>query len=226
MSVFGQMLGIIRKDMLLDWRGQRRAASTFLFGAITLLLFSFAVGPDSEALARHSAGYLWLALVLSSTLALNESFRVEIEDDALEGLSLLPVDPRALFYGKAIANVLFLAMLCVPLVPMALVMYSVSMPAGGLGMLALLLLLGIAGLAGPGTLYAAMTARARGRDALLPLLLFPLVIPIVLASVKGTHLVFFGDPMDQLGGWMKLSVAFDVVYWSIGGVLFGKVIDA
>jgi len=225
MNVLRQLFGIIRKDVLLDWRGQRRAASTFLFGAITLLLFSFAVGPDSEALARHAAGYLWLALVLSSTLALNESFRVEIEDDALEGLTLLPVDPRALFYGKAIANVFFLVLLCVPLVPMALVMYGVS-PGAEWPTLFLLLFLGIAGLAGPGTLYAAMTARARGRDALLPLLLFPLVIPIVLASVKGTHLVFFGDPMDQLGGWMRLSIAFDVLYWSLAGVLFGKVIDA
>jgi hypothetical protein len=75
-----------------------------------------------------------------------------------------------------------------------------------------LLFVGIAGLAGPGTLYAAMTARARGRDAMLPLLLFPLVIPIVLASVKGTHLVFFGDPMGQLSGWLRLSIAFDVFH--------------
>jgi heme exporter protein B len=225
MTVLRQVLGILRKDLLLDWRGQRRVGSTFLFGVITLLLFSFAVGPDSEALARHAAGYLWLALVLSSTLALNESFRVEIEDDALEGLSLLPVDPRALFYGKAIANLLFLALLCAPLVPMAMVMYGVT-PVGGVGTLVLLLFVGIAGLAGPGTLYAAMAARARGRDAMLPLLLFPLVIPIVLASVKATHLVFFGDPMDQLSGWLRLSVAFDVIYWSLGGLLFGKVIDA
>ncbi len=225
MSALRQVIGVVRKDVLLDWRGQRRAVSVFLFGVITLLLFSFAVGPDSEALKRHASGYLWLALVLSSTLALGESLRVEIEDDALEGLSLLPVDPRALFYGKALANVLFLMGLSCVLVPVAVVMYGV-VPAGSPGTLALLLLLGVAGLAGPGTLYAAMTARARGRDAMLPLLLFPLVIPVVLASVKATQLVFFGDPMDQLGGWMRLCVAFDVVYWSIGGVLFGKVIDS
>jgi heme exporter protein B len=108
---------------------------------------------------------------------------------------------------------------------MAMVMYGVT-PVGGVGTLVLLLFVGIAGLAGPGTLYAAMAARARGRDAMLPLLLFPLVIPIVLASVKATHLVFFGDPMDQLSGWLRLSVAFDVIYWSLGGLLFGKVIDA
>ena len=185
MNVTRQILGVLRKDMLLDWRGQRRAVSVFLFGTITLLLFSFAVGPDSEALARHASGYLWLALVLSSTLALGESLRVELEDDALEGLSLLPVDPRALFYGKALANVLFLAILSLLLVPLGMVLYGVHIE-GSVFDLGLLLLLGIAGLAGPGTLYSAMTARARGRDAMLPLLLYPLVIPVVLASVKGT----------------------------------------
>ncbi len=225
MNVTRQILGVLRKDMLLDWRGQRRAVSVFLFGTITLLLFSFAVGPDSEALARHASGYLWLALVLSSTLALGESLRVELEDDALEGLSLLPVDPRALFYGKALANVLFLAMLSLLLVPLGMVLYGVHIE-GSVFDLGLLLLLGIAGLAGPGTLYSAMTARARGRDAMLPLLLYPLVIPVVLASVKGTQLVFTGDPMNQMGGWLQLSAAFDIVYWSLCGVLFGKVIDS
>ena len=225
MNVLRQVAGVLRKDMLLDWRGQRRAVSVFLFGTITLLLFSFAVGPDSVALARHAAGYLWLALVLSSTLALGESLRVELEDDALEGLSLLPVDPRALFYGKALANVVFLMVLCVLLVPLGMVLYGVRIEGSVVDLVALLFL-GIAGLAGPGTLYSAMTARARGRDAMLPLLLYPLVIPVVLASVKGTQLVFSGDPMNQMGGWMQLSAAFDVVYWSLCGVLFGKVIDS
>jgi heme exporter protein B len=224
-SLVSETVAVLHKDFLLDWRGKRRALAVGLFGATTLLLFSFATGPDGAALARHAAGYVWLALLLSSTVALNESFRVELEDDALEGLSLLPVDPRALFYGKALANSAFLVFLSFLLVPLAMVMYGVGIQ-GSPWMLLALLVAGIAGLAGPGTLYSAMSSRARGRDVMLPLLLYPLVIPVILAVVKGTQLAFAGDPMNQGTGWLQLVVAFDVVYWSLCGVLFGKVVDS
>ena len=158
MSLVSETVAVLHKDFLLDWRGKRRALAVGLFGATTLLLFSFATGPDGAALARHAAGYVWLALLLSSTVALNESFRVELEDDALEGLSLLPVDPRALFYGKALANSAFLVFLSFLLVPLAMVMYGVGIQ-GSPWMLLALLVAGIAGLAGPGTLYSAMSSR-------------------------------------------------------------------
>ncbi len=225
MKLLDQTLAILRKDLLLDLRGQRRALAVGLFGLTTLLLFSFAAGPDSESLSQNAAGYLWLAVLLSSTLALAESFRVELEDDALEGLSLLPVDPRALFYGKALANTLFLVALSALLLPLASVLYGVSL-TGSSTMLAAYLVLGVAGLAAPGTLHAAMTSRARGRDVMLPLLLFPIVIPLLMAAVKGTGLLFLGDPMQQSGDWLRLIVAFDIVYWSLCGILFGKVIDS
>jgi heme exporter protein B len=89
-----------------------------------------------------------------------------------------------------------------------------------------LLVFGMAGLAGPGTLYSAMTSRARGRDVMLPLLLFPLVVPVLVAGVKGTALVFGGDPMGQFGSWLQLLIVFDLVYWSLCGLLFGKVLDS
>lgn len=225
MSLPSEILAVLHKDLLLDWRGQRRATSVGLFGATTLLLFAFAVGPDAAALARHASGYLWLALLLSCTLALSESFRVELEDDALEGLSLLPVDPRALYYGKALANTLFLLAISAVLLPLAMLLYGVKVEGSPLLLLALLLF-GTAGLAGPGTLYAAMSSRARGRDVMLPLLLYPLVIPVILALVKGTQLAFDGDPMHQGNAWLKLVLAFDLVYWSLCGILFGKVVDS
>ena len=225
MNVLRQVLAVLYKDLLLDFRSMRRAGSVGLFGVMTLLLFSFAVGPDTQALSRHASGYLWLALLLSSTLALGESFRVELEDDALEGLSLLPVDPRALYFGKALANTLFLLVLAIFLLPLVLGLYGVQIRGSGLD-LAVLLFLGVAGLAGPGTLYSAMTSRARGRDVMLPLLLFPLVVPVLLAEVKGTALIFSGDPMNQGGSWQTLLLCFDLVYWSLCSLLFGKVIDS
>jgi heme exporter protein B len=194
------------------------------FAVMTLLLFSFAAEPDPESMRRHAAGYLWLALLLSSILALGESFRSEVEDDALEGLRLLPVDPRALFYGKALSNTIFLLVLAIVLLPLAMGLYAVEVQ-GSLAQLAGFIVLGSAGLAAPGSLYSAMTSRARGQDVLLPLLLFPLVVPVLIACVKGTGLCFSGDAMGQSGSLLSVVAAFDLIYWSVCGLLFGRVID-
>jgi heme exporter protein B len=223
--MLAQALAVLEKDLRLDWRSRGRALAVLLFGVVTLLLFSFAVGPDTQALRQHAAGYLWLALMLSSVMALQESFRLELEDDALEGLQLLPVDPRALFYGKASANVLFLLTLGIVLLPVTLGLFDAELKGSPLLLLGSLGL-GVAGLAGPGTLYAAMTSRARGRDVMLPLLLFPLVVPVLLASVKASALALLGDPMDQGRSWLVLVLCFDLVYWSVCGILFGKVMDS
>lgn len=213
----------VRKEVLLQWRTKSEMVAVFVFGAAALLLFSFAVGPVAEALRQFSAGFLWLALLLSSTLTLSESFHTEMEHRALEGLLLLPASPRDFYYGKALANWLRLFVLGVALVPVMIVLYD----AGTLRIAQLLLViaLGAAGLSAPGTLYAAMTAQLRAKQTLLPLLLFPLIVPALLASVKATSLLLLGDPMGQARSWILLLVAFDAIYWSLCGLLFGRVVE-
>ncbi len=225
MSLVRQALVLVRKDLLLEWRGRSRFLSVVLFGVVTLLLFSFALGPDSAALQAAAAGFLVLALLLSSTLGLAESFRLEQEERALEGLLLLPVDPVALFYGKAIGNTLFLLLLAPILTPVALVLYAVDLEAVKIAQLVGLWALAAAGLSAPGTLYAAMTSRLRSQDVLLPLLLFPLVVPVLMGSVKAMALVLSGDPLEQLGSWTVLLAAFAVIYWSLCGLLFPYAIE-
>jgi heme exporter protein B len=213
----------LRKELLLQWRTRSQFMAVFVFGAAALLLFSFAIGPNAEALRTFSAGFLWLGLLLSSTLTLAESFHAEMENRALEGLLLLPSNPRALYYAKAIANWLQLTILGVALVPVMVVLYD----AGTTQLLKLLaiIILGTAGLSAPGTLYAAMTAQVRAKQTLLPLLLFPLIVPALLASVKATSLVVLGDPMEQSQSWIGLLVAFDLIYWSLCGLLYGRVVE-
>jgi heme exporter protein B len=217
------LLIALRKDLLLQWRGRAQVIATFAFGAAALLLFSFAVGPDSAALREHAGGFLWLGLLLASTLSLAESFEREMEEGALEGLLLLPAKPRGLYYGKAVANWMNLALLGIALVPIMVVLYD----AGTLRLFSLLIviLLGTAGLSAPGTLYAAMTSQTRARQTLLPLLLFPLVVPVLLAAVKATSLLILGDPMGQLRPWLALLVVFDLIHWSVGALLFGRVVE-
>lgn len=225
MSWTRQTAVIVRKDLLLEWRGRSRFVSVLLFGVVTLLLFSFAVGPDSTALRSGAAGFLVLALLLSSTLGLSESFRLEQEDRALEGMLLLPTEPMAIFYGKAIGNTLLLLVMAPILVPIALVLYSVELDAVAIGWLMVIWLLASAGLSAPGTLYAAMTSRLRSQDVVLPVLLFPLVVPVLLGSVKLMDLVLSGDPMGQTRSWFLLLLGFDVIYWSLCGVLFPFAIE-
>lgn len=220
MSAF---LAALRKDLLLQWRTRAQLVAVFVFGASSLLLFSFAIGPNAAALRQHAAGFLWLGLLLASTLALADSFESEMSQRALEGLLLLPADPRALYYGKALANLIQLTLLGAGLVPVMVVLYD----AGTARVVPLLgvIVLGAAGLSAPGTLYAAMTAQVRGRNTLLPLLLFPLVVPALLGSVKATSLLILGDPMGQVRSWLALLVAFDVIYWSLCGLVFERVVE-
>lgn len=217
------MIAALRKELLLQWRTRAQLLAVFVFGATALLLFSFAIGPNAQDLRKFSAGFLWLGLLLSSTLTLSESFHAEMENRALEGLLLLPSDARALYYGKAIANWLQLTLLGIALVPVMVVLYD----AGTTRVLALfgVIALGAAGLSAPGTLYASMTAQVRSKQTLLPILLFPLVVPALLASVKATSLLVLGDPMETLDSWLGLLVAFDAIYWALCGLLYGRVVE-
>jgi heme exporter protein B len=215
---------LVRKDLLLEWRTRARANALIFFAVSTLLLFSFALGPDSTFLRRAAGGTLWLALLLASVLALGESFRVEQENAALDGLRLAPADARALFLAKALANTALLVLVGAVILPVLAALASVSVTLG-LGRLAGVLALGCLAISAPGTVYAAIASHARSRDVLLPLLLFPLLIPAVVAAAKATSLVFEGDPMLQFGSWVGLLAGFNLVYWSLGFALFPRVVE-
>ena len=217
------MITALRKELLLQWRTRAQAIAVFVFGATSLLLFSFAIGPNAAALRQHAAGFLWLAILLSSTLTLNESYHAEMENRALEGLILIPVTPRIIYYGKALANALQLIMLGVALIPVMVVLYDAGTTE--IPRILLIIILGAAGVSAPGTLYAAMTSQARSKQTLLPLLLFPLIVPVLLSAVKATSLAILGDPMEQGRSWIVLLVAFNGIYWSLCGLLFDRVVE-
>lgn len=218
-----QFLAVLRKDLLLQWRSRSQVFAVFFFGAVALLLFSFGIGPNAEALRTFAGGFLWLGLLLASTLSLAESFRTEMEQRALEGLLLLPVGSKALFYAKAVANWLQLTLLAFALVPVMVVLYDAD--ASRVFSLCGVIALGTAGLSAPGTLYAAMSSQAKAQQVLLPLLLFPVIVPALLAAVRATTLLLEGDPMGQAGSWSLLLLAFDGIFWALSGLLFGIAVE-
>lgn len=247
-NLFATSWILFRKDLLLEWRTKARINALVFFAFATLLLFSFALGPETKILQKSAPGCIWLAILFSSVLALAESFRVESENASLDGVRLAPADARAIFLGKAVGNTILLFGLGWLLLPLLIALYDVSLlptyeADGGAaaaratvevswsalfanaGRFAGVLLLGCLSISAPGTIYSAIANNARARDVLLPLLLFPLVVPALLASVKATSLVLQGDPMDQLDSWLALLVAFDVIYWSLGFLLFPRVVE-
>jgi heme exporter protein B len=215
---------LLRKDLLLEWRSRARANALVFFALSTVLLLSFALGPDTTFLRRAAGGTLWLAILLASVLALGESFRVEQENAALDGLRLAPADARALFLAKALANAALLFLVGVVVLPVLGALASLTLSLGVLRLLGVLAL-GCLAIAAPGTVYAAIASHARSRDVLLPLLLFPLLIPAVVAAAKATSLVLEGDPMLQFGSWLGLLAGFNLVYWSLGFALFPRVVE-
>jgi heme exporter protein B len=217
-------VALLRKDLLIEWRTRARLNAIIFFALATLLMFSFALGPDTKLLEKNAGGYFWLAILFASVLALGESFRVESENACMDGLRLAPADPRAIFLSKAVGNTLLLTALGALLVPVMVALYGVRIVTG-FGDLGLILLLGCLALSAPGTVYAAISSNARARDVLLPLLLFPLVIPALLSAAKATTLVLQGDPMNQFGSWVGLLSGFNLIYWGVGFVLFPRIIE-
>ncbi len=212
------------KDLSIERRAWSRTLALVSFAVLTLLLFSFAVGPNTEVLRQHASGYLWLGGLFVSSSLFAASFRVETEGAAVEQLLLAPVSTQAIFYAKALANTLQLILLLCFMFPFLVAICDIS-PVEPLYWMGVVFVLGAMGLAAPGALYAAMTAKLSEQQLLMPILLYPLVIPALLSAVKATSLIFTGDPMDQMTSWLSLLAAFDVVYWSLCGILFGHLVD-
>ena len=216
---------VICKELRCEWQSRVRLNATLVFSLLVLLMFSFAIGPAHRLLVRVGGGFLWLALLFASTMSLAESMRLEYEDEALDGLRLMGLDLTMLFLGKAMVNALYLFVLGLILIPVAVGLYGLEFKLGVVHLL-LVLACGSAAISIPGTLYAAVAIQLQSSDVLLPLLLFPVLVPVLLGAVKATGLVFQGDPMGQWSSWMMLLLVFVVVYGLLASVLFGRIVEA
>ncbi len=215
---------VLKKDWLLEWRTRARATALVFFALTTLLLFSFAMGPDIKVLRAHAPGYLWLGLLFASILSLGESFRVEAENQALTGLLLAPVEPRALFVGKMLGNASLLFGLSLLLLPVTVALFDIDVARSPWRLVASLSL-GAVGISAPGTVLSAITSRTRARDVLLPLLLFPLLAALVFAGVNATRYALIPDVQQQADSWLQLLLAYDLIYLSAGFLVFPFVVE-
>jgi heme exporter protein B len=217
-------LAVARKDALAEIRGRQAAVSTLFFAGVVLLLFGFALGPDAQRLAAAAPGLLWLAVVFAGILAVDRLHLIETDDGALEQLALYPVSRRALYAGKTLAGFAVMLVLATVVLGAVGVLFAVDIVAAGPALLAAVVL-GSIGIAAVGTFYAGVTVRMRSREVMLPLLMLPVLAPLLLGAVKATAAALAGDPFGELGAWLQLLVAFDLIMLVAGAATYGFLLE-
>jgi heme exporter protein B len=225
-------LALVRKDLLTERRSKAAFNAMAFFAAMVLFIFSFALGPEApgmtavgETLLQYLwPGLLWVAIFFTGILALGRSFQVEMESGGMEALRLYPGDKKAIFAGKLIANLIVLGAMELILIPVSAVLYNIDLWTKLPALLGVTLL-GTLGFAAVGTFYAALTANLRARDVMLPVLLFPILVPVVVAAVKATTLVVRGDPMGEMWTWLRILGLIDLVLLTVCTLTFEFAIE-
>jgi heme exporter protein B len=212
------------KDLLVERRSKETLNALLFFSLALLFVFQFALGPDRERLAAALPGLLWLGFILSGVLGLGRSFQVEREHDCWEGLLLAPGDKSAIYLGKLVGSLVLMLVVEALVLALFVVFFNVDL-GGALPGLALVILLGTVGVAAVGTLFAAMTAQVRARELLFPVLLLPVLVPVLLGTVKVTEALLSREPLADVAHWLKLLVAADVVYLTVGLLTFDAILE-
>jgi len=209
---------ILVKDLRIEFRSQTGLVSLFVLGLLVLLIFQFAL-PEKPTPESAAAG-LWLSFVFVGTLGAQRTFLLERDNLCIEGLKTAPIDPASIYLAKMIGTLVSLTILQVVVVPLTAVFFGVS-PRAPLAF-ALVCLLGNVGFAALATLLASMSVGTRAREVILPLLLFPLLVPLVIAAVKASAVLLGGAGESAV--WIRVLICFDVVFTVAGWLLFEHVL--
>jgi heme exporter protein B len=215
---------IIRKDMTTELRAKAGFNSVASLGVTMLILLGMALGPGADMLRNAAVGAVWLALLFSGVLSFNRSFQVELESGALEPLLQYPGPRWPIFAGKVLGNLIFLVFMATIVVIAGIVLFNIQIPAAWPTLLGVFLL-GIIGLVVLGTFYASMASRSRAREVLLPLLLFPMLVPVLLAATTASKALLGADLMNDASAWIRLLAAYDLIFLVATLIAFEHVIE-
>jgi heme exporter protein CcmB len=203
---------VMRKDLTVEVRSREILYTTVFFAVSCVLVFAFALVREGRPMEDAAAGILWIAIAFAGTLALGRTFERERQTETLRALMLAPSGRPAIYVGKLLGVLLLLGIVELALVPLVGLLFNAPFMASPFWM-ALLLAAGTLGFASVGTLFAAMLVRARSRDVLLPVLLYPITIPLIIAGVRGTVALLQATPDEPMARfWAALLVFFDVVF--------------
>lgn len=213
---------VIWKDFRTEWRNRENLSAMLVFSLLVILIFNFALDLDLQAKASLSAGVLWTTFIFAGTIGLNRSLAVEKDRGCLDGLLLAPVDRSVIYFGKAIGNLVFMLIVEAIVLPIFSFLYGFNVfQPGFLGVV----VLGSIGYAAVGTLLSTMVVQARTRDILLPILLFPLTLPVIIAAVKASQGFFQSLPLADFSVWINILVAYDLIFIAVAFMVFDYVLE-
>ncbi len=222
-TAFGRAVGaVVWKDLAAELRSRELIGGMLVFALLVILIFNFALELDVRTRSTITAGVLWVTFTFAGTIGLNRSMAVEKDRGCLDGLLLAPVDRVAIYLGKVLANLAFLGIVVAIVLPVYSVLYNVNLFVPGLlGVI----VLGSIGYVAVGTLLAAMAVQARTRDVLLPILLFPVVLPALIPAVRASTGILQGLPVDEVVIWIRLLIVYDVVFLVVAWWVFDYVVE-
>ncbi len=221
-SFLQAMMAVIWKDLAAEWRSRELLSAMLVFSLLVIFIFNFALELDPATRSTVTAGVLWVTFIFAGTLGLNRSLAMEKDRGCLDGLLLAPVDRTAIYFGKMIANLLFMLAVALIVLPIYSVLYNVNL--FNLGLFGIIFL-GAEGYVAVGTLLAAMAVQTRTRDILLPILLFPVIVPVLVAAVKASSGFLSAIPMDEITPWINLLLVYDVVFTALAFMVFEYVVE-
>jgi heme exporter protein B len=217
-----KVLAIVHKDIIAELRTKEMFSSMFVFALLVIVIFNFAFELRVANVKQVAPGVLWVTFTFAGMLGLNRSFILEKDKGCLEGLLLAPVDRSAIYFGKMLGNLIFMSVVEAIVLPIFWVLFNPPLfsPA-----LILVIVLGTLGFAGVGTLFSAIAVHTRAREVMLPILLFPIVVPLMIAAVKTTGGLLDGQPLSEMRNWLNLLVGFDVIFLTVSYMTFDYVVE-
>ena len=221
---FSQVMTIIWKDFITEIKTRELFSSMFIFALLVVIIFIFSINLSLIQASEVGPGVLWVAFLFAGTIGLNRSFMLEKENDCLQGLLLAPMDRTALYFGKLVSNFVFLFIMEVFTLPLFMVFFNIDLLPHLLPLL-YVIFVGTLGFCAVGTLLSSLSANLKTRDIMLPILLYPIIIPIIIGSVKMTGQVLAGEPLSSMMNWVSLILCFDIIYIAISIMVIDFVLE-
>jgi heme exporter protein B len=216
------ILAVVWKDLAAELRSRELLSAMLVFALLVILIFNFALELDLPTRRSVTSGVLWVTFAFAGTLGLNRSMAIEKDRGCLDGLLLAPVDRSAIYFGKAISNLVFMLIVEAIVLPAYSLLYNTNLiNPGVIGVT----ILGSIGYVAVGTLLASMAVQTRTRDIMLPILLFPVAIPVLLASVKASEGFLQGLAGAEIMPWVNLLIVYDVIFIAVAFMTFDSVVE-
>ncbi len=216
------MMAVVWKDLTAEIRSREVFSAMLIFALLVVLIFNFALELEAGTRASVTSGVLWVTFTFAGTLGLNRSMALEKDRGCMDGLLMAPVDRSAIYMGKVIGNLVFMLAVEIVVIPLFSILYNVNLINAGL---ILVVLMGSIGYIAVGTLLSSMAVQTRTRDMLLPILLFPVVIPLVVAAVKASSGFIQALPMTEITPWLNMLLVYDVIFLVVPWMVFDYVVE-